>query len=55
MTAEGLARVFTFTADKDEYGGPIAIFKTVETSYEAGLKYSLMAAIQNVVYIGAVL
>ena len=55
MTAEGLLRVFTFTADKDEYGGPIAIFKTVETSYEAGLEYSLAAAIQNVVYIGAVL
>ncbi|MBQ7085542.1 MAG: site-2 protease family protein [Anaerotignum sp.] len=55
MTAEGLVRVFTFTAEKDEYGGPIAIFKTVETSYEAGLEYSLMAAIQNVVYIGAVL
>jgi len=55
VTAEGLVRVFTFTADKDEYGGPIAIFKTVETSYEAGLEYSLAAAIQNVVYIGAVL
>ena len=55
MTAEGLLRVFTFTAEKDEYGGPIAIFKTVESSYEAGLEYSLAAAIQNVVYIGAVL
>ena len=55
MTAEGLVRVFTFTAEKDEYGGPIAIFKTVETSYEAGLEYSLKAAIQNVIYIGAVL
>ena len=55
MTAEGLVRVFTFTAEKDEYGGPIAIFKTVETSYEAGLKYSVIAALQNVIYIGAVL
>lgn len=55
MTAEGLLRVFTFTAEKDEYGGPIAIFKTVESSYEAGLEYSFAAAIQNVVYIGAVL
>ena len=55
MTAEGLLRVFTFTAEKDEYGGPIAIFKTVEMSYEAGLEYSIKAAIQNVVYIGAVL
>lgn len=55
MTAQGLVRVFTFTADQDEYGGPIAIFKTVETSYEAGLEYSLIAAIQNVIYIGAVL
>lgn len=55
MTAEGLVRVFTFTAEKDEYGGPIAIFKTVETSYEAGLEYSLTAALQNVIYIGAVL
>ena len=55
VTAEGLVRLFTFTADQDEYGGPIAIFKTVETSYEAGLQYSVAAAIQNVVYIGAVL
>ena len=55
MTAEGLLRVFTFTADRDEYGGPIAIMKIVGDSYEAGLEYSLKAAIQNVVYIGAVL
>ena len=55
MTAEGLVRVFTFTAEKDEYGGPIAIFKTVEMSYEAGLEYSVKAALQNVIYIGAVL
>ena len=55
MTAEGLLRVFTFTAESDEYGGPIAIMKIVGDSYEAGLEYSLTAAIQNVVYIGAVL
>lgn len=55
MTAEGLVRVFTFTADQDEYGGPIAIFNAVDSSYEAGLTYSRAAAIQNVVYIGAVL
>lgn len=55
MTAEGLMRVFTFTADQDEYGGPIAITNMVGQSYEAGLKYSMKAAIQNVVYIGAVL
>ncbi len=55
MTAVGLARVFTFTADQDEYGGPIAIYKVVEDSYEAGMEYSWFAALQNVVYIGAVL
>ncbi len=55
MTAEGLARVFTFTASQDEYGGPIAIYNMVGDSYEAGLQYSFKAAIQNVVYIGAVL
>lgn len=55
MTAEGLLRVFTFTAESDEYGGPIAIFKMVGDGYETGLEYSLKAAIQNVVYIGAVL
>ncbi|WP_313527385.1 RIP metalloprotease RseP [Anaerotignum sp.] len=55
LTAEGLARVFTFTADQDEFGGPITIVKMVGESYEAGLSYSLKAAIQNVVYIGAVL
>ena len=42
MTAEG-------------YGGPIAIFNMVGQSYQAGLQYSIKAAIQNVVYIGAVL
>lgn len=55
MTAEGLVRVFTFTAEKEEYGGPIAIFKMVGDSYESGLEYSRKAAVQNVVYIGAVL
>lgn len=55
MTAQGLARVFTFTASQDEYGGPITIFKMVGDGYEAGLAYSLKAAIQNVVYIGAIL
>ena len=55
MTAEGLLRVFTFTANPDEYGGPIAIFNMVGQSYQAGLQYSIKAAIQNVVYIGAVL
>lgn len=55
MTAEGLLRVFTFTADRDEYGGPIAIINIVGDGYEAGLQYSMTAAIQNVVYIGAVL
>ena len=55
MTAEGLLRVFTFTASSDEYGGPIAIAKIVGDSYETGLQYSLAAAIQNVVYIAAVL
>ena len=55
LTAEGLARVFTFTADKDEYGGPISIVKMVGDSYEAGLTVGIKEAIQNVVYIGAVL
>ena len=36
-------------------GGPIAIFNMVGQSYQAGLQYSIKAAIQNVVYIGAVL
>ena len=54
-TAQGLIRVFTFSADKEEYGGPLTIIKMVGDSYEAGLSYSLKAAIQNVVYIAAVL
>ena len=55
LTAEGLARVFTMQASPDEYGGPISIVKVVGDSYEAGLSYSFMAAVQNVVYIAAVL
>ena len=55
MTAEGLVRVFTFQASPDEYGGPISIIKIVGDSYESGLSYSFAAAIQNVVYLSAVL
>lgn len=55
VTAQGLARVFTFTASQDEYGGPISIVKVVGDSYEAGMAYSVKAAVQNVVYIAAVL
>ncbi len=55
MTAEGLLRVFTMQASPEEYGGPISIVKVVGESYESGLSYSMSAAIQNVVYIGAVL
>ncbi|KXL53195.1 metalloprotease MmpA [Anaerotignum neopropionicum] len=55
LTAEGLARVFTFTAKQEEFGGPISIVKMVGASYEAGLSYGLKEAIQNVIYIGAVL
>lgn len=55
MTAEGLLRVFTFTASQDEYGGPISIYKVVDNSYEAGLQYSIWDALRNVIFIGAVL
>lgn len=55
MTAEGLVRVFTMQASPEEYGGPISIMKMVGESYESGLSHSISAAIQNVVYIGAVL
>ncbi|MBM6828429.1 site-2 protease family protein [Anaerotignum lactatifermentans] len=55
VTAQGLARVFTFTASQDEYGGPISIIQVVGDSYEVGISYSVKAAIQNVVYVAAVL
>lgn len=55
QTAIGLTRVFTFTADQSEYGGPITIVKMVGDTYEAGMSYSLTAAIQNLVYLAAVL
>lgn len=55
LTASGLVRVFTMQASPDEYGGPISIVKVVGDSYESGLTYGIFAAIQNVVYIGAVL
>ena len=55
ITAEGLTRIFTFTASQDEYGGPIAIVQVVGQGFEAGLEESLRAALLNIVYIGAVL
>lgn len=54
-TALGLLEVFTFTADSDDYGGPITIIQTVGQSYEAGLSHSFWAAIQNLLQLGAVL
>ncbi len=55
MTAQGLMQVFTFTADPEDYGGPITIIQTVGESYEAGLSYSFWAAMQNLMQIGAIL
>lgn len=55
VTAQGLVRLFTFTAEQDEYGGPIAIVQVVGESYDAGLSVSVKAAVQNIVYIAAVL
>lgn len=54
-TAEGLVRVFTFTAEEGEYGGPVAIVQVVGSSYEAGKSISMFVALQNVLYIAAVL
>ncbi len=55
MTAEGLVRVFTMQASPDEYGGPISIVKVVGDSYASGMTYGFGAALQNVIYIAAVL
>ncbi|WP_317854533.1 M50 family metallopeptidase [Chakrabartyella piscis] len=55
LTAEGLVRVFTFTASQEEYGGPITIVQVVGDSYDAGMTIGLSAAVQNIVYIAAVL
>ncbi|HIT87617.1 MAG TPA: site-2 protease family protein [Candidatus Coprocola pullicola] len=54
-TAMGLAKVFTFHASKEEISGPIGIFQIVGDSYEAGIQQSVGAAVQNIMYIGAVL
>ena len=54
-TAMGLAKVFTFHASKEEISGPIGIFQIVGDSYEAGIEHSIGAAVQNIMYIGAVL
>lgn len=54
-TAMGLAKVFTFHATKEEISGPIGIFQIVGDSYEAGIQHSIYAAVQNIMYIGAVL
>ena len=54
-TAMGLAKVFTFQAGKEEISGPIGIFQIVGDSYKEGIKYSIGVAVQNILYIGAVL
>lgn len=54
-TALGLLEVFTFTADPDDYGGPIAIVQTIGQSYEAGLTQSVWAGVQNLLQLGAIL
>lgn len=55
VTAEGLTKVFTFTAERDEYGGPITMVQIIGSGYEAGIQSSARDAILNVIYIGAVL
>ncbi len=54
-TAIGLAKVFTFNATKEEVAGPIGIFKIVGESYEAGIRDSVITAIKNLAYLGAML
>lgn len=53
--AEGFGKLFTLQVSKEEIAGPIGIFQVVGEGYQEGLKYSVMAAVQNLMNLGAIL
>ena len=55
QTAIGLAKIFTFSISKDEVSGPIGIVKVVGDGFEAGMQHSVGAAIQNMLFLAALL
>lgn len=55
QTAMGLAKMFTFNVSRDEVAGPIGIFQIVGDSYQAGIQYSVKAALLNLAHLGALL
>lgn len=54
-TVVGFIRLFTFNISKEEFAGPIGIIQVIGDSYETGLKYSIMAAIENLASLAALL
>lgn len=54
-TVIGFVRIFTFNVTPEEMAGPIGIIQIIGESYEIGLKSSVIAAIQNIAYLAALL
>lgn len=52
-TVIGFVRIFSFQVQPDEIAGPIGMVQIIENSYSIGLKYSLLSAILNVVFLAA--
>ncbi|MCD8036474.1 MAG: RIP metalloprotease RseP [Clostridiales bacterium] len=51
----GFIKLITMQVQSDEISGPIGIISTIGDSYEAGLAYSFMDAVMNVVVLSALL
>lgn len=55
MTFSGIAGLFTQKYTMDDMSGPIGIVQVIGDSYEAGINISVKAAVENVMYIAALL
>ncbi len=55
MTLSGIGGLFTKKYTIDDLSGPVGIVKVIGDSYEAGMTVSAKAAIENVLYIAALL
>ena len=51
----GLVRIFTMNVTSEEVSGPIGIVQVIGNTYEAGMQYSFLVAMQNVAYLAALL
>ena len=55
ITVSGFVQLFTNQVSRDMVAGPVGIVKVIGETYQVGLKYSVLTAIANVLWLAAAL